>query len=98
MAVPAVQKIYIQSVHVKAYDDHDTRECNSCPLLSCPCPDTQTKVSLDDVPQHPQRIRAALPDMAETAHKQDALGFYNGMSSSSFARGWLSFSLKDRLV
>lgn len=98
MAVLAVQKIYIQSGHVRAYDDHDTEVCNSCPLLSCPCPDNQTKVSLDDVPQHPQRIRAAPPDMAETAHKQDALGFYSGMSSSSFARGWLSFSLKESEV
>ena len=98
MAVPAVQKIYIQSGHVRAYDDHDTGGYNSCPLLSCPCLYNQTKVSSDDVPQHLQRIRAAPPDMAETAHKQDALGFYSGMSSSSFARGWLSFSLKESEV
>ena len=98
MAVPAVQKIYIQSVHAGAYDDHDKAECNSCLRLSFPCHDNRTMVSLNDVLLYCQRIRAAPPSMAETAHKQDALGFYNGKSSSSFARGWLSFSLKDRLV
>lgn len=97
MAGVAVQKIYIRLGHVRAYDAHDTEGCSSCPLPSCPCPYNHTKVSSSDAPQHHQRIRAAPPDMAETAHKQDALGFYSGMSPS-FARGWLSFSLKESEV